>query len=52
MMQLGPRVLEILGCKCIKQSNYEADDVMATLGVWCHSKGKLVDRELAIISRF
>lgn len=35
---LAPRVLEIFGCRCLKQPNYEADDVMATLGYWAKER--------------
>lgn len=39
LFHLIPRIFKILGCECLQQSGYEADDVMATLGVWGRTRG-------------
>lgn len=39
LFHLIPRIFRILGCECLQQPGYEADDVMATLGVWGRSRG-------------
>lgn len=36
---LAPIILDALGVTCLQQENFEADDVMATMGLWAKSRG-------------
>lgn len=39
LFPIVPHVMESLGCRCLSQSGYEADDLMASMGNWARSRG-------------